>query len=77
VSRNIHYTVAGNARDNQTWEVSGTILIPPGGFRDAVDQVMRATFISLTHGKAIYGKPGLHCMGPYHFTKLVMEEKET
>jgi hypothetical protein len=77
MSRSFSYTVSGTAIDNQTWTVNGTITLPPDAvFSELIDPIIRAAFHSLTHGKAIYGKPGVGCHGPYLITQLALEEDQ-
>jgi hypothetical protein len=77
MSRSFRYTVSGTARHDQTWTVNGTSLMPSSGvISDMVDDIMHAVFTARTQGKAIYGKPGVGCEGPYRITKLVLEEDQ-
>jgi hypothetical protein len=80
MSRSFSYTVSGTARavdQRQTWTVEGTITLPPDAvFSELIDPIIRAAFLSLTHGKAVYGKPGIGCHGPYLITKLALEEDQ-
>lgn len=68
------YTVEGLAADEQTWSVSAPIATKTAGdFALLPAVVMRASFQALTEGKAIFGKPGLGCHGPYTITKFLIE----
>lgn len=68
------YTVEGSAADGQTWMVSAPIATRTAGeFATLPDTVMRASFQALTEGKAVYGKPGQGCRGPYKITKFLIE----
>jgi hypothetical protein len=69
------YTVEGTAARGQTWSHSGEVSAPnAGAFTQAVDDAMRDSFKALTSGKAVYGKPGIGCRGPYCMMKLLIEE---
>ena len=69
------YAVSGSAVDGQTWEAIGKVVTEKSGdFALVPDMAMRAAFLQLTQGKAIYGKPGIGCRGPYHITRLIVEE---
>lgn len=71
------YTVEGTGADGTTWKVEGTVAnVSPGGFMDCFQKAMLASFSQLTAGKAIYGKPGVGCRGPYKVTKLMLEEQK-
>jgi len=67
------YTISGEAADGQTWEVSGTLSIAQGDFALTFDMAMREAFERLTSGKAVYGKPGVGCRGPYRFLRYSIE----
>jgi len=67
------YTVSGTAAGGQTWTVKGTANGVQGDFPHIVSGVLRELFGKLTSGKAVYGKPGVGCNGPYQITKLVIE----
>jgi hypothetical protein len=66
------YTVNGSAAGDQTWETSGTVELPEADFHAAVETVLRESFMKLTDGKAIFGKPGVGCNGPYSITRFTI-----
>jgi len=68
------YEVSGCAADDQTWTVRGTTTANRGDFALVPNVAMRETFAQLTNGKAIYGKPGIGCKGPYRINRLLIEE---
>ena len=71
------YSVAGRAAGEQTWEAKGVVEIDrPGDFPDVMQQAMTDSYRQLTQGKAIYGKPGLGCNGPYTITRMLIEEMQ-
>jgi hypothetical protein len=66
-----NFVVEGTAANGQTWIVSGVITRSRSGeFKEALDAVQDHVFMELTRGKAIYGKPGIGCRGPYTITAL-------
>jgi hypothetical protein len=67
------YRLCGTASDGQTWRVLGTIELTPGDFASAFAKAMRDGFAQLTLGKAVYGKPGVGCRGPYKITHLSLD----
>jgi hypothetical protein len=68
------YLVSGTAADGQTWTVTGVIEnMLEGDFALVPDAAMRTAFEKLTRGRAIYGRPGVGCEGPYTFTRLTIE----
>lgn len=67
------YRLCGTASDGQTWKVSGAIELSPGNFAAAFDEAMHDGFQQLTQGKAIYGKPGVGCRGPYKVTHFSID----
>jgi hypothetical protein len=60
-------TLRGTAAKGQTWE---TKSICEGELDDVYLQARQKSFWELTHGKAVYGSPGLGCNGPYTVTSV-------
>lgn len=67
------YSIAGTAANEQTWSMQGTVEC---SFSNAHDMVMNQTFEALTDGKAVYGKPGQGCQGPYQITHFHIDAVE-
>jgi hypothetical protein len=70
-----HYAISGTAAHGQTWNVSGTVeveAIRPRELGRALEAAMRESFDQLTHGRAVYGSPGLGCAGPYQILELTL-----
>jgi hypothetical protein len=65
------YSVSGTAAKNQTWEAVGEVTCE---FNNVFDLVMGRTFQMLTDGRAVYGKPGLGCSGPYSIMRVVIDQ---
>lgn len=65
------FTISGSGADGSTFETTGKMQCE---FHDSFDLAMKSTFDQLTSGRAIYGKPGVGCRGPYDITKLVIEQ---
>jgi len=60
-----------------TWQTSGEVdIVERGNFPAVLDEAMLATFKQLTEGRAVYGKPGVGCRGPYTFKRVLIEEVE-
>ena len=68
------YEVSGTARDGQTWKTNGTMDEMPGSFLLLPNRIAQEVFNRLTQGKAVFGKPGVGCKGPYSFTALIIKE---
>lgn len=69
------YEMHGAAAQEQSWAVSGFIETQnPGEFLNVPRAATADAFEQLTNGKAIFGKPGVGCKGPYRITKLTIEE---
>lgn len=64
------YRMDGTAADGQTWSTQGTVVCE---FGDALFNATRDSFRLLTDGRAVYGKPGVGCVGPYNVTRLSIE----
>ena len=69
--KNWKYEVTGNAAGGQSWNTSGTVESEAA---EVWSRVLIQTFHALTHGKAIYGKPGLGCKGPYDIKTVRVEQ---
>lgn len=61
----IDYTINGTAAGDQTWDCHGTIDNADWNDHDLLGRAMQDSFIKLTQGKAVFGKPGVGCRGPY------------
>ena len=69
--KNWTYQVLGNDANGNSWATSGTVQ---SEFSSVFTKVMVQTFHALSHGKAIYGKPGLACKGPYDIKSFRVEQ---
>jgi len=67
------YEIEGSASGGQTWKTTGTVE-GAGDFTGAVYDAIGDSFVQLTKGKAIYGRPGVGCSGPYRMTKMTIRE---
>ena len=67
------YKVEGTATNEQTWWIAGEKECMPGDFAKLPEIILRETFRVLTSGKAVYGKPGVGCSGPYSIKKFLIE----
>lgn len=71
MNKNYKFEMKGTARDDQTWETKGVVNCD---FIEAFDYAMRVSFDQLTKGKAVYGKPGVGCQGPYDILSVSIEQ---
>lgn len=70
-----HYVIHGSAAQGQSWSATGTVETEKAGeFMSTPSLAMKDAFYQLTRGKAIYGKPGVGCSGPYRVTRMTIEE---
>lgn len=67
--KHYHFQIAGSGSDGNTWETRGKIHCE---FHDSFDEAMQQTFNQLTQGKALYGKSGAGCAGPYDIDRVVI-----
>lgn len=71
------YNLKGSAADGQTWETHGTIEVSgPGFIFDVPSLAARESFRRITAGKAVYGRPGQGCRGPYAITEIIIKAVE-
>lgn len=68
-----HFEIEGAAADEQTWKTSGDITDTNNAIMDVFDTMMRMSFEQLTKGKAVFGKPGAGCRGPYDITRVTLQ----
>ena len=69
------YEIHGSAAHGQTWGVTGVVETQEqGDFMLTPNLAMRDAFGQLTQGKAVYGHPGVGCVGPYRVTRMVIEK---
>ena len=64
------YTIQGTAAGGQTWETSGIVS---SEYDDVFTAANHAAFLQLTEGKAVFGKPGVGCHGPYDILTITIE----
>ena len=76
VMRYYLYTVDGIGSNDNTWKITGNLVIAPAQFPDIFDMIMEDVFNQLTRGKAVYGKPGVGCAGPYTVNRILLEREE-
>ena len=65
------YEISGTSADGQSWETKGEVLA--ADFIGVTDAAAFDSFTQLTEGKAVFGKPGVGCRGPYKITRYVLE----
>ncbi len=65
------FTIIGTAANGQTWRTTGKVSCE---FNACFDTAMRASFEQLTGGKAVFGKPGVGCSGPYDITSILIQQ---
>ena len=70
-----NWSMSGTGAHDHTWETSGNTEINPGQFDTIMGTAMIETFEMLTQGKAVYGKPGVGCYGPYRIKRFLIEEQ--
>lgn len=72
------FTIEGTAFDGQSWTTTGTVSVEgQGEFSYVLEEAQRNSFMQLTRGKAIYGKPGVGCRGPYQIKSFTVVEEAT
>jgi len=67
-----NFEFEGKAARGQTWKASGQIDDDANNLMAVFDTAMRLTFQQLTSGKAVFGKPGVGCAGPYDITRITI-----
>lgn len=71
------YEISGTAADEQTWTAVGEVHIEKAGdFPKVFEQAMWDAFNQLTQGKAVFGKPGVGCNGPYKIMFMQLQHED-
>lgn len=73
MKKKYQFIIEGTGANGQTWTATGNIECE---FNEVFDLAMRDAFMQLTSGKAVYGKPGVGCNGPYDVTSVVIKQTE-
>jgi len=71
--RTYRYQIDGTAAQGQSWKTVGYMTDRANDLANCFDLMMRDSFIQLTHGRAVYGKPGLACNGPYEILSILIQ----
>ncbi len=66
----IGFKIIGTSALGQTWECCGKIENVDWPDHDLLGKAMKESFMQLTGGKAIFGKPGVGCRGPYSIVRI-------
>lgn len=65
------YEIKGQDVNGVDWAYEGTADVPVfEGFPGVAMQATQNVFKQLTEGKAVFGKPGVGCKGPYKITEF-------
>lgn len=64
-----NYEISGTDANGNEWATTGVVNCE---FVDVFRSATGDAFFKLTRGKAVYGKPGVGCRGPYqvHLVRL-------
>jgi hypothetical protein len=66
------YEIEGTGANGQTWATTGEVE-SARSFFIIPTMAMEDSFKKLMVGRAVYGKPGLGCDGPYTIVRMVIE----
>ena len=69
--QNYRFTINGHGIEGVTFEAKGNLYCE---FAETFKCAMHDALLQLTHGRAVYGSPGVGCHGPYYIRRLVIEE---
>jgi hypothetical protein len=68
------FQMEGTGAAGQTWKTSGVIIDEHNDVLAVFESAMQSSFNQLTSGKAVFGKPGVGCKGPYDIRRIVIEQ---
>lgn len=71
------FEVKGTAAGEQEWTTTGTVETQNAGeFPQMLNLALMQSFQNLTQGKAVFGKPGVGCRGPYGVTSFLIVKRK-
>jgi hypothetical protein len=74
IVRTYRYQVEGTDANDNRWVIINRVTAEPGEIWRKVPEVIGGeVFMQLTGGKAVFGSPGLKCVGPYRILKVMIE----
>lgn len=72
------WKIQGTAARGQTWVTTGSIDYAMDEFfrlEKVFTEASRQAFEQLTGGRAVYGKPGVGCSGPYDIKRILIKRR--
>jgi hypothetical protein len=69
--KHYHYRVEGKAPMDQTWSVDGDLCCD---WCNVMEYIMVQTHHELKSGKALLGKTGVKCRGPFEITRMIIKQ---
>ena len=69
----IGFKIIGSAANGQTFECCGKIDNADWTDHDLLGKAMLDSYHQLTSGKAVFGKPGVGCRGPYKIQCIALQ----
>ena len=76
-TRIYNYVMRGSGANGQTWATSGVLTDGSNDIMGLFNLMMRDSFAQLTNGRAVFGRPGEGCAGPYEIERIVIEKQES
>lgn len=70
IERTFSYEVKGTTAEGVAWQTAGTVVCE---LPEVWVAVINHTFLDLTRGKAVFGRPGLGCKGPYEVHEVTVK----
>lgn len=73
-TKTYRYFVDGSDVNGEAFQITGYVDAVAGDVWTKVPEVIGSeVFIQLTNGKAVFGKPGLTCKGPYTIDTITIK----
>jgi len=69
--KHYQYSIEGTDGNGQVFTLGGTVRCV---WDDLLHAVTADAYNELTGGRAIFGKPGVRCRGPYDFHTILIEQ---
>lgn len=70
IEHRFSYNVQGTTAEGVSWSASGFVTCETP---EVWSQVLEHSFHDLTRGKAVFGRPGVGCKGPYEIHEVTVK----
>jgi len=69
------WRLKGRGAGDVSWKTEGELRLDVKDFPMLLSFIMKASFVKLTKGEAIFGEPGRGCEGPYDIDEIEVTQE--